>query len=161
VSVIGQIIPRGQCELQVLAPYNRQVRVVHNAIAEAESAGRLPSLSKFKPSGGANQLGATIDGFQGEEADVIIVSLVRNNDVAPPGGVGFLSERPRLNVMLSRARRKLVLVGCWEFFLKRANEEAWKDPYHPLHHIAIVFHELESAIRNGTACKVSYPGTPA
>jgi DNA polymerase III delta prime subunit len=161
VSVIGQIIPRGQCELQGLAPYNRQVRVVRNAIADAESAGRLPSLSKFKPSGGANQLGATIDGFQGEEADVIIVSLVRNNDVAPPGGVGFLSERPRLNVMLSRARRKLVLVGCWEFFLKRANDEAWKDPYHPLHHIANVFHELESAIRNGTACKVSYPGTPA
>ncbi len=50
----------------------------------------------------------TIDGFQGEERDVIIISMVRSND---RGDIGFLSDLRRMNVAITRARKKLVLVG--------------------------------------------------
>jgi len=50
----------------------------------------------------------TIDGFQGEERDVIIISLVRSN---ARGEIGFLSDLRRMNVAITRARKKLVLVG--------------------------------------------------
>ena len=158
VQVLGQLVAHDASDIQVLAPYNRQVGTIQDALSKAHAKGRLPHLGTFAMPQGRDERGATIDGFQGEEADVVVVSLVRNNHLAPPGGVGFLSERPRLNVMLSRARRKLVLVGSWEFFTKRAGEQEWKDRSSPLHHLAIVFRELEQACRNGTARRVPLPG---
>jgi hypothetical protein len=51
---------------------------------------------------------ATIDNYQGEEADIVLVSIVRSND---QGHIGFLKEPERVNVMLSRARCGMILVG--------------------------------------------------
>jgi hypothetical protein len=56
----------------------------------------------------------TVDGYQGQQNDIIIVSLVRNN---PFGKVGFARDKRRANVALSRARERLLLVGsaaCFE-----------------------------------------------
>jgi ATP-dependent RNA/DNA helicase IGHMBP2 len=50
----------------------------------------------------------TIDGFQGEERDVIYISLVRSNDEQQ---IGFLSDLRRMNVALTRAKKKLVVIG--------------------------------------------------
>ena len=50
----------------------------------------------------------TIDGFQGEERDLIYISFVRSND---KGEIGFLSDIRRTNVALTRARKKLVMIG--------------------------------------------------
>jgi len=61
------------------------------------------------------RLGATVDEFQGDEADVVIVSLVRNNALVPWKSVGFLKEANRMDVLLSRARHKLIIVGSWDF----------------------------------------------
>lgn len=51
---------------------------------------------------------STIDGFQGQERDLIIISLVRSN---PKSEIGFLSDYRRMNVALTRARKKLVVIG--------------------------------------------------
>ena len=50
----------------------------------------------------------TIDGFQGQERDVVFISLVRSND---DGKIGFLSDLRRMNVAMTRARMKLVIIG--------------------------------------------------
>lgn len=51
---------------------------------------------------------ATIDNYQGEESDIVIASLVRSN---PEGQIGFLSGAERVNVLLSRARLGMILIG--------------------------------------------------
>jgi ATP-dependent RNA/DNA helicase IGHMBP2 len=52
----------------------------------------------------------TIDGAQGEEADICIISLVRCNK---PGSIGFLANAKRVNVMLTRGRCLLVVIGSY------------------------------------------------
>lgn len=66
---------------------------------------------------------ATIDNYQGEEADVVVVSLVRSNK---EGHVGFLREPERINVMLSRARHGLLMVGNSETLQSARNPAAKK-----------------------------------
>jgi superfamily I DNA and/or RNA helicase len=51
---------------------------------------------------------STIDNFQGEEADIVVLSLVRNYD---KGSIGFMKEPERVNVILSRARCGLIMLG--------------------------------------------------
>ena len=50
----------------------------------------------------------TVDSFQGQERDIIAITLTRSN---PQGEIGFLSDIRRMNVSMTRARRKLLLVG--------------------------------------------------
>ena len=50
----------------------------------------------------------TVDGFQGQERDVIFISLVRANEA---GDIGFLADLRRMNVAMTRARMKLVIIG--------------------------------------------------
>jgi len=49
-----------------------------------------------------------VDGFQGQERDIIAISLVRSNE---KGEIGFLSDTRRMNVALTRAKKKLIVVG--------------------------------------------------
>jgi superfamily I DNA and/or RNA helicase len=50
----------------------------------------------------------TVDGFQGQERDIIVISLVRSND---EGQIGFLRDLRRMNVAMTRARMKLIILG--------------------------------------------------
>ena len=66
---------------------------------------------------------ATIDNYQGEESDIVVASLTRSN---PRHDIGFMSEAERLNVLLSRARDALILIGNPETFLKaRKGKDIW------------------------------------
>ncbi|KXZ51992.1 hypothetical protein GPECTOR_10g1014 [Gonium pectorale] len=76
------------------------------ALADIERAGGKASASTENGRSGVRV--ATIDNYQGEEADVVVASLVRSND---SGSVGFLREPERINVLLSRARHGMILIG--------------------------------------------------
>jgi superfamily I DNA and/or RNA helicase len=83
-------------EIGVISPYAEQVRFLRTQIAEDGFAQ------------GLNLEVDSIDGFQGQEKDVIYISLVRSND---HGEIGFLADERRLNVALTRARMSVVVIG--------------------------------------------------
>ncbi|RNF38132.1 AAA domain-containing protein [Planococcus salinus] len=70
----------------------------------------------------------TVDRFQGSEMEIILLSMVRNNQNRH-GDIGFANDYRRLNVALSRAKQLLVLIGSSEMFTKRAKKEDTKRMY--------------------------------
>jgi hypothetical protein len=100
--------------LAVLSPYREQMLRIGRAIEDAMS-GPLVNLSGFAPPTKSGGFEGTVDSFQGSEADVVVVSLVRNNDHTGSRALGFLRDRRRMNVLLSRAKWKLVIVTSLEF----------------------------------------------
>lgn len=87
-----------------------------------------------------------MDEFQGNQADIIVVSLVRNNHAKRGTGLGFLADGRRLNVLLSRAKRKLVLIGSWNFLLSRFSKDAQLSDDDPMADFARVMRALDGAI---------------
>ncbi len=84
----------------VIAPYRAQINCLKDAIEENDALNGL--LQNRMLSVG------TVDSFQGQERDIIAISLTRSNH---RGEIGFLSDIRRMNVGMTRARRKLLLVG--------------------------------------------------
>ncbi len=84
--------------LGIISPYKEQVAVIRKQWANS------PMLSQYDSYVSIN----TIDGFQGQERDVIYISLVRSNN---NNDIGFLKDIRRMNVALTRARKKLVVFG--------------------------------------------------
>jgi hypothetical protein len=79
--------------------------------------GRLAGLAQFTPAIDGKTYCGTVDSFQGGEADAVVVSLVRNNHHASPArALGFLRDNRRMNVLLSRAKWRLVVVGSLSFY---------------------------------------------
>jgi superfamily I DNA and/or RNA helicase len=77
-------------DIAVIAPYAAQVRLLRDLFA-----GTGPEVD-------------TVDGFQGREKEAVVISLVRSNS---QNEIGFLADRRRMNVALTRARRKLIVIG--------------------------------------------------
>lgn len=103
LTVVKDLLAPGDLttkDIGVITPYNGQVRVLSDLFQEA--GGR----DKGEPFYGLEI--KSVDGYQGREKEVIVFSAVRAND---HGEVGFLSDRRRLNVALTRARRGLIVVG--------------------------------------------------
>ena len=84
----------------VIAPYRAQINCLKDAVEVNEQLNGL--LQQRLLSVG------TVDSFQGQERDIIAISLTRSNHT---GDIGFLSDIRRMNVGMTRARRKLLLVG--------------------------------------------------
>ena len=119
----------GKASLAVLTPYKEQARRLEERIRSELAAGNLPGLGKFrtrdgKPGTEVSDLVGTVDSFQGDEADVVVVSLVRNNHHSGSRALGFLSDARRMNVLLSRARWKLVVIGSLPFLRHRFTQGA-------------------------------------
>jgi superfamily I DNA and/or RNA helicase len=78
-------------EIAVIAPYSAQVRLLRQ---------RLLQFAGLEVD--------SVDGFQGREKEGVVISLVRSN---ADGEIGFLADVRRMNVALTRARRKLIVMG--------------------------------------------------
>lgn len=83
----------------IVAPYKAQVKMLDEVISKSELAEKHDNLQITVN---------TIDSFQGQERDIICISLVRSND---KGEIGFLSDTRRMNVAMTRARKKLIVIG--------------------------------------------------
>ncbi len=101
--------------LSIITPYNEQVDRISQRINKLRST-HLEHLSGFDT---GNKLVHTIDSFQGDESDIIIVSLVRNNERGWGKGLGILADARRMNVLLSRAKWKIIIVGSLKFLKTR------------------------------------------
>lgn len=82
----------------IISPYKSQVYYLRSLLR------KNGFLRKFRKQISIN----TVDGFQGQERDVILISMVRGND---DGKIGFLSDLRRMNVAITRARMKLIILG--------------------------------------------------
>lgn len=82
----------------VISPYRAQVELLSTLIDEMGLTKELRKQIKIN----------TIDSFQGQERDVIYISLVRSNE---KGEIGFLGDERRMNVAMTRAKKKLVMIG--------------------------------------------------
>ena len=85
-------------DVGLISPYRAQVQYLRHLIK------RTPFFKPFRKLISVN----TVDGFQGQERDVIVISLVRSND---EGNIGFLRDLRRMNVAMTRARMKLLIIG--------------------------------------------------
>jgi hypothetical protein len=129
-----------QLKVAVLSPYKQQVILLQGALRPIQA---IPP--EWMYSGGKHkQLGSTVDSYQGNQADIVIVSLVRNNDSDPGTGLGFLAEAARMNVLFSRAEKLLVLVGSWSFF-ERQMQSTPPDKHQPLGHWRLALDFLKRA----------------
>ncbi|MCY1449113.1 putative DNA helicase [compost metagenome] len=78
--------------------YRRQKKLIEEEISRAEWAVSRRGSIKVD----------TVDSYQGQENEILLLSLVRNN---PRGLQGFLVDQSRINVALSRAKKRLVVIG--------------------------------------------------
>ena len=85
-------------DVGVISPYRAQVQYLRRLLKKKEFFKPYRSLISVN----------TVDGFQGQERDVILISLVRAND---EGQIGFLRDLRRMNVAITRARMKLIILG--------------------------------------------------
>ena len=136
--------------LALLSPYRKQTQLLGHAVDRS----LLATFPWFAHGMSSRSVIHTVDSFQGNQADIVVVSLVRNNSLPIGRGFGFLDESQRMNVLFSRAERLLVLVGSWEFFVHQLSKTD-PDPNHYLGHWQIAFQYLEECFDNGTAIKIS------
>lgn len=87
-----------QITLAIITPYRAQVDYIHKLAEASVVLKPLHSLISIN----------TVDAFQGQERDVIVIGFVRSND---KGEVGFLQDIRRTNVAMTRAKRKLIMIG--------------------------------------------------
>ena len=104
--------------IAILTPYREQVKRLTQAIRSGLS-NCLAHLEEFSFEDGLKNPVGTVDSFQGSEADVVVLSLVRNNEHADKRGLGFLADPRRMNVLMSRAKWRLVIVGSLDFLRAR------------------------------------------
>ena len=94
----GQIAEKNYPSIAVISPYKEQINVLKEYLQQTSE------LAPWHKQITVN----TIDSFQGQERDIVYISMTRSNS---KGEIGFLSDIRRMNVAMTRARKKLVIVG--------------------------------------------------
>lgn len=85
-------------DIGIISPYKGQVHLLRKMLRKDPYWKPIRHLISIN----------TVDGFQGQERDIILISMVRQNE---QGQVGFLSDLRRMNVAITRARMKLIIIG--------------------------------------------------
>ncbi len=93
-----------ESEIAIICPYSAQVRYLSRLVGSALVADRGQAQGQPVPDIEID----SVDGFQGREKEAVIVSLVRSNLL---GEMGFLGDTRRMNVAMTRAKRKLIVIG--------------------------------------------------
>lgn len=93
-----QRILEERIDIGLISPYQAQVQYLRRQIKKRSFFTPYRKLITID----------TVDGFQGQERDIIVISLVRSND---KGAIGFLNDLRRMNVAITRARMKLIILG--------------------------------------------------
>ncbi len=117
VSYLRTLRPTSAIDLVILTPYNAQKRLLLDSAELRDICGRL-TTEPFE------QVIRTTDEYQGREAELTVLSLVRNNSLGARAW-GFMTEPERLNVMFSRTRFRQVVVGCSAHIVRHAKEAEW------------------------------------
>lgn len=107
-------------DVGLISPYKAQVQYLRRLVRND---------TFFKPYRQAITIN-TVDGFQGQERDVILISLVRANE---EGQIGFLNDLRRMNVAITRARMKLIILGDASTLTKHAFYKKLYDYIENLH----------------------------
>lgn len=148
--------------IAILTPYNMQ-RIEINKNGVMPPAGCQFGSAQSLDSG--KYKAYSVDSFQGDEADIVVVSLVRNKlktqGVPMASDIKFIAAPDRLNVMFSRAKRLLVVVGCWDYLaacmetVSSATDELgnYNDPdFGPFKK---TLEELNAMFKDGRALKIT------
>ena len=133
VRIVDMLLSGGDLtpnDIGVVTPYSGQVRLLNDLF---DSAGGREQHERYH----GLEI-KTVDGYQGREKDVIVLSAVRANEA---GEMGFLTDRRRLNVAITRARRGLILLGHPRTLRNDSSWASWCDwasergleAYHVLH----------------------------
>tara|TARA_B100001750_G_scaffold231987_1_gene230668 strand:- start:1132 stop:3150 length:2019 start_codon:yes stop_codon:yes gene_type:complete len=133
VRVVDMLLSGGDLtpnDIGVVTPYSGQVRLLNDLF---EAAGGREQHERYH----GLEI-KTVDGYQGREKDVIVLSAVRANEA---GEMGFLTDRRRLNVAITRARRGLIVLGHPRTLRNDSSWASWCDwasergleAYHVLH----------------------------
>ena len=105
--------------LVILSPYAAQVTLLERIFKKQIDPNTKRLFGFDSPRNG--RFIYTSDSFQGGEADVVLASLVRNNTLVGTRALGFIENPQRMNVLLSRAKQKLVLVTSQQFIVDAVN----------------------------------------
>ncbi|MBO9204135.1 MULTISPECIES: AAA domain-containing protein [Niastella] len=97
-SLDGHYKPENFPSIAIISPYKQQIDTLREQFLSA------PALKAYTHKIAIN----TIDSFQGQERDIVYISMTRSN---PDNKIGFLSDIRRMNVAMTRARKKLVVIG--------------------------------------------------
>lgn len=151
--------PGEKGDVAVLAPYTAQVRLLNRKLERVAVAGglRFRQSIQRRPNESADERWAhTVDSFQGNEADIVVVSMVRNNTELPGKGLGFMADdASRFNVLLSRAQKLLVIVGSWDFFAHQLAHVPRDNRFHELWAMRTALDEIALATSEGRAARIS------
>lgn len=93
-----QKVENERIDFGIITPYRGQARLIRRLLKMQHYFRKLKRRITV----------GTVDGFQGQERDVIVISLVRDN---ADGNIGFLRDLRRMNVAITRARMKLIIIG--------------------------------------------------
>ena len=111
VRIVNDLLTPGDISAQdigVISPYSGQVRLIRQLFDETIEGLEIKS----------------VDGYQGREKEIIVLSTVRSNE---SGTVGFLSNYRRLNVALTRAKRGLIVIGDDRTLRNDSTWASWLD----------------------------------